>query len=46
LEQAIALHGGQGEDSAKKFNGLSQAEKQKLLAFLRTLVAPEQLVAR
>jgi CxxC motif-containing protein (DUF1111 family) len=46
LEQAIALHGGQGEDSAKKFNGLSQAEKQKLLAFLRTLVAPEQSVAR
>ncbi len=46
LEQAIALHGGQGEGSAKKFNGLSQAEKQKLLAFLRTLVAPEQLVAR
>jgi CxxC motif-containing protein (DUF1111 family) len=46
LEQAIALHGGQGEESTKKFNALSLPEKQKLLAFLKSLVAPEQLAAR
>jgi CxxC motif-containing protein (DUF1111 family) len=46
LEQAIALHGGEAEESTKKFNALSLQERQKLLAFLKTLVAPEQLAAR
>jgi CxxC motif-containing protein (DUF1111 family) len=46
LEEAIALHGGQAEDSAKKFGALSLQDKQKLVAFLKTLVAPEQLAAR
>ncbi len=46
LEQAVALHGGQAEESTKKFNALSLPEKQKLLAFLKSLVAPEQLAAR
>ena len=46
LEQAVAFHGGQAEESTKKFNALSWSEKQKLLAFLKSLVAPEQLAAR
>ncbi len=46
LEQAIAFHGGQAEDSTVKFTALSLAEKQKLLAFLKSLVAPEQFAAR
>ncbi len=46
LEQAVAFHGGQAEESTKKFNALSVLEKQKLLAFLKSLVAPEQLAAR
>jgi CxxC motif-containing protein (DUF1111 family) len=46
LEQAIAFHGGQAEDSTKKFNALSLPEKHKLVAFLKSLVAPEQLATR
>src|SRR5262249_34774620 len=46
LEQAVGFHGGQAEESNKKFNALSFAERQKLLAFLKSLVAPEQLAAR
>jgi CxxC motif-containing protein (DUF1111 family) len=40
LEQAISLHGGEAEESTKKFNALSLADQQKLLAFLKTLAAP------
>jgi CxxC motif-containing protein (DUF1111 family) len=40
LLEAIGLHGGQGEISAKRFAGLSQAEQGQLLAFLNSLRAP------
>src|SRR6185312_2268972 len=46
LEQAVGFHGGQAEESTKKFNALSLPEKQKLVAFLKSLVAPEQVAAR
>ncbi len=40
LEEAIRLHGGQGERSARNFARLSTAEQAQLIAFLRTLRAP------
>lgn len=40
LEQAIALHGGQGSRSAGRFHRLSRSQKQELIAFLKTLRAP------
>ncbi len=40
LEQAVALHGGQGTDSARKFFDLSPRERLQLEAFLKSLVAP------
>jgi CxxC motif-containing protein (DUF1111 family) len=40
LEEAIRLHGGQGKDAASRFDGLSEAKKQQLIAFLKTLRAP------
>jgi CxxC motif-containing protein (DUF1111 family) len=40
LEQAIALHGGQGQRSADAYFQLPQAERAELLAFLKSLVAP------
>ena len=46
LENAIALHGGQAQESAKQFAALTPQEKQKLMAFLKSLVAPDALAAR
>jgi CxxC motif-containing protein (DUF1111 family) len=43
LEQAIAQHGGEAQDSSQKFFQLPRAKRQQLTAFLKTLVAPEQL---
>ena len=40
LEQAVALHGGQGSTSAQKYFQLSPTERLQLEAFLKSLVAP------
>lgn len=40
LSEAIALHGGQGKESAQRFVGLAASEKEQLIAFLKTLEAP------
>jgi CxxC motif-containing protein (DUF1111 family) len=40
LEQAVAMHGGQGSASAIKFFQLSPTERLQLEAFLKSLVAP------
>lgn len=40
LEQAVALHGGQGVASARKFFELSPRERLQVEAFLKSLVAP------
>jgi CxxC motif-containing protein (DUF1111 family) len=41
LEEAIQMHRGQGAASASKFANLSAMEKTELLAFLRSLRAPQ-----
>lgn len=41
LEAAIALHGGEGDRSRTRFAALKLEERQKVLAFLKTLAAPE-----
>jgi CxxC motif-containing protein (DUF1111 family) len=41
IEQAIALHGGEGAAAAHKFIKLTPAERLQLTLFLRSLVAPE-----
>jgi CxxC motif-containing protein (DUF1111 family) len=40
LEQAVAMHGGQGAASAQKFFELSPRERLQVEAFLKSLVAP------
>ncbi len=40
LEEAVARHGGQGLDSARRFRALTEVERSLVQAFLRTLVAP------
>ncbi len=40
ISQAIAMHGGQGAASARRFAELSAARKQQLKAFLLSLAAP------
>lgn len=40
IEQAIALHDGEAQRSARQFFKLSSDEKQQLTAFLRSLAAP------
>ena len=40
LEQAIGLHGGQGQSSAGRYAGLPTDEQQQLIAFLKTLETP------
>ncbi len=40
LEEAIRLHGGQGKRAADRFDGLTAAEQDQLVAFLKTLRAP------
>ncbi len=39
LEQAILMHGGQGKRAAEKFAVLKPEEKERVLAFLKTLRA-------
>jgi CxxC motif-containing protein (DUF1111 family) len=41
LEQAIQLHGGQAARTAQRFTGLPTSEKAELIAFLKTLRAPQ-----
>ena len=45
LEQAIAMHGGEGHQSAMNFYSLSKRDQTLVLAFLRTLVAPDAIAA-
>jgi CxxC motif-containing protein (DUF1111 family) len=40
LEQAVAMHGGQGAAAAHRFFELSPAERLQIEAFLKSLVAP------
>lgn len=42
IEQAVALHGGQGSASAQQFFLLSPTERLQVEAFLKSLVAPTQ----
>ena len=42
LEQAIQLHGGQAARAAQRFTGLPASEQAELIAFLKTLRAPQQ----
>jgi CxxC motif-containing protein (DUF1111 family) len=46
LEQAIAMHGGEGEESAQAFAALEPKEKAMLMTFLKSLVAPTSLTDR
>ena len=41
LEDAIAFHGGEALRSSEAFFQLTQTERHKLLAFLKTLGVPE-----
>ncbi|MEX2141197.1 MAG: di-heme oxidoredictase family protein [Pirellulales bacterium] len=45
LEQAIALHGGEAARSAQRFFEIKPEERMQVLAFLKSLRAPETLVA-
>jgi CxxC motif-containing protein (DUF1111 family) len=40
LEQAVAMHGGQGAQSGQKFFELSPRERREVETFLKSLVAP------
>jgi mono/diheme cytochrome c family protein len=40
LEEAIALHGGQGAESARKFFSLAADDQARVESFLKSLVAP------
>jgi mono/diheme cytochrome c family protein len=46
LEQAIALHGGQGAGPAGRYAGLSPQGRTQVLMFLKSLVAPTESVAQ
>jgi CxxC motif-containing protein (DUF1111 family) len=45
LEQAIALHGGEGSDAAIRYFMLPNNKLQRMIGFLKTLRAPEQHTA-
>jgi CxxC motif-containing protein (DUF1111 family) len=42
LEQAIGLHAGEASDMAARFNARPQADRDAVVAFLKTLRAPRQ----
>ncbi|MCE9554485.1 MAG: hypothetical protein K8T91_14060, partial [Planctomycetes bacterium] len=46
LDQAIAMHGGEADPSVKRFFALTREERMQTIAFLKSLVAPEQVAAR
>ncbi|MEX2564346.1 MAG: di-heme oxidoredictase family protein, partial [Cyclobacteriaceae bacterium] len=37
IEEAILLHGGEGQNSREAYNALPEAERQKLITFLESL---------
>ncbi len=41
LEQAIAMHGGEGHQAAINFFNLSKADQTRVMSFLRSLVSPD-----
>ena len=43
LEQAVAFHGGQAEDSSQEFFELSPRERLQVETFLKSLVAPTRV---
>ena len=45
VEEAVALHGGQGTQSARQFFALSPEERSRVEAFLKSLVAPSSASA-
>jgi RNA polymerase sigma factor (sigma-70 family) len=45
LEEAVALHGGQGTTSAKRFFKLAARDQFRIEAFLKSLVAPAAIAA-
>ena len=45
LDQAVALHGGEGTSSARRYFMLSPEERLQLQAFLKSLVAPVDQLA-
>ena len=46
IDQAIALHGGQAATAARHYFALPYQERQRLQAFLKSLVAPTEQLAR
>ena len=40
LEEAVAMHGGQGQESARQFFELKLRERLQVQTFLNSLVAP------
>jgi CxxC motif-containing protein (DUF1111 family) len=40
LNDAVALHGGQGDRSAQKYFALTPGERLQLQTFLKSLIAP------
>ena len=45
LEEAVALHGGQGQTSARRYFALTTRERFQVEAFLKSLVAPTATTA-
>lgn len=41
LDQAIAFHGGEGEESTRRYFALSDEQRFQVTSFLKSLVAPE-----
>jgi CxxC motif-containing protein (DUF1111 family) len=46
LDQAVALHGGQGSAAAREFFKLAPRERLQVEAFLKALVAPQTYLAQ
>jgi CxxC motif-containing protein (DUF1111 family) len=46
LEEAVAAHGGEADDSAVQFFQLNQARRELIRAFLESLAAPDDLAFR
>lgn len=46
LEQAIALHGGEGEKSARRFFNLGAKERMQVVAFLKSLSATTTVASK
>jgi CxxC motif-containing protein (DUF1111 family) len=45
LEHAIAMHGGEALSVVRRYFGLSGEERQQLIAFMKTLVAPSEVAS-